>query len=217
MLKRTVPGFMLKFLLLAFIFAISSGCIYLDMSMLDTAEPLQQWRPAAQAYTGDGIDIDTAVFIPEIEGNSFEENYTHEKASKGTVSGFKGALGLGDDYELGVKSWQGEGRGYKLNIKKRFFYQDSISIAISPAVYQLSKQNDDHKFLYGLELPIMLTYRPAKFLAGTLQAHYNIDNYSREFDDNTGSGNETYGPYRLEHFGRDWRAQNHCFLCKPLW
>ncbi len=191
----------MKFLILIFACMVLSGCVYLDMSMLDSAEPLQMGKPSAQAYLGQGIDIDTAVFI---QGIDYDENYqpeSTEHASGGGVQGYKGAIGLGGDFELGLKSWLGEGRGYKVNLKKRFYHQDSISVSISPAVYQLDKKGDEERYLYGWEIPLMVTYKPAKFLSGTLQVHYNVDNYTREYGDVNGFNYKSKGQYRLEHVG----------------
>ena len=191
----------MKLLLLLFICLMMTGCVYLDTTNLDTAEPLKAGRPSAQVYVGEGIDVDTAIFIPGIFHFTNNDNVSHDKAQNGVTDGAKLAMGLGYDYELGFKTWQGQGSGYKVNVKKRFYQKDNVSIATSPAVYYLTKKEEYNKTLYGLEVPVMLTYRPAKFIAGTFQVHYNIDEFSRDGFDSNGNPTHTYGPYRFEHYG----------------
>lgn len=191
----------MRFLILACISILLSGCVYLDMAMLDTAEPLRQHKISTQVYMGYGLDMDTAVFLPVTDYDPEEQQESDHEAQGGTVTGLKGAIGLGEDYEVGLKTWQGEGKGYKLNLKKRLYNQDSISIAINPSVYVLSKHSDHNKLLYGVQIPVMLTYKPAKFLYATLQAHYNIDKYSREYDLYNASEASEERSFQLEHYG----------------
>jgi hypothetical protein len=178
------------------------------MAMQDTAEPLQPLKPAAQVYTAEGIDLDTAIFIPGVDYDPETDNEDSRKAEGGGVSGFKGRIGLPDDFELGFTNWEGEGKGYKLNLKKRFYHQGNFSAALNPNIYQLTKPENEngegYRYLYGWQIPLLLTYRPGKLLAGTLEFHYNKDNFTKQYYDSHNPGLNNEAEFDFEHYGIIW-------------
>lgn len=191
----------MKFALLAFVSLLCFGCVYLDTSMLDTAEPLRPGKPEFQYYWANGLDLDTAVFIPNIDYNPDTQPQPDSKAGTGTLHGIKVALGIGYDSEVAIKFWAGEGEGVKGSIKKRIFKQDDLSVAINPGYTYLRNNDNDLREVTGVELPLICTFRPTQGVALTVQGHYNLDMYSRDVVYNNSNETTTKGPYNITHYG----------------
>ncbi len=192
----------MKFVLLMFVCCLLGGCLYMNVSMLDTAEPLRPAKPEIQFFTANGIDLDTAVFIPGEDYPPEQDPETNPHAKNGDISGTKIALGIGYDAELGVKRWVGEGAGYKYYLKRRIYHKGNHSVALSPAYYHLDKNETDmRKNVTGWELPLLFTYQPHKVLAGTLQFRYNRTDYLQKMKPSNGNPAYERGPFTIEHFG----------------
>lgn len=174
-----------------------AGCVYLDNTMLDSAEPLRPGKPEIQLYTGTGFDV-SSVVIKEESVPCYPDG---KRASEGQVWGCKTAIGLGNDFELGYKSWTGEGVGSRLILKKRFYYDGDYSIAVSPSGYFLKKKSGYDREVYGWEAPVLITYRPIEQMGFTMKLHYSNALYSESYRDDQYMQNVTRGPYKIEHFG----------------
>jgi hypothetical protein len=204
MLSYCRGGEAMRKVLMLMLGCLCTGCVYLDQTMLDTAEPLKSGKPEFQFYTGSGIDLDSAVKIPYVDYNPDTDLTPDDAITGGGVTGFKLALGLGSDYEIGIRTWSGEGQGYKLNLKKRFYNRDSLSLAINPNVFYLFKGNSDNegkREIRGWQLPVMATVRVHKTVAFTLQLQVERDYYYRDVYNDQLLDFKTYGPYHIDHAG----------------
>jgi len=191
----------LKTGILLLIGCLCSSCVYLDIAMLDTAEPLAKGKPEFQVYYAKGIDLDSAVFIRGVNVDENDDWTEFGNAVGGNVTGGKVALGIGMDSEIGLKGWEGEGSGVKASFKKRFYHNKGLSVAINPAFFHLKNNDGDDRVVNGLEIPVLATFRPVSFVALTLQTHYNFDMYSRYLESTDGITTRQKGPYNIQHAG----------------
>jgi hypothetical protein len=128
---------------------------------------------------------------------------------------------LGNDYELNFKTWDGEGRGNRLALKKRFYHNGPFSFAVKPSIYYLNNIKDGGRQAFGWQAPLIISAKPAPFLTYTIQGSYAKDYYYKDFEDqDTGIISEA-GPYIINHGGVTAGARvtvkNAVIYCEWSW
>jgi hypothetical protein len=194
----------MKLLLLSFVLLLLCGCAVMDISVMDTAEPLQPGKVKIETYAGTGLILESTVY-----DNVVETGESH-KAAIWPVNGFRLGMGIADKTEAGGKVWfTGFSAGAKAYLKYLLQQNNDTYYAIIPAITYVkakdqsnnNSSNLDYEYKsVGAELPFLVTRKVSEYLSLTAAARLNYN--SLEYSLYGGSSpSDKHGPYSVVHGG----------------
>ncbi|HNX37595.1 MAG TPA: hypothetical protein PL124_04545 [Candidatus Cloacimonadota bacterium] len=179
-------------LMIAVIFL--GGCVAMDISSMNTAEPLGTNRVRFGYNTGMGASMNYVADWQNFVQNNEEDDLTFPGEM---ISSFEGAIGVTDHSDLGAKAWAGLGSAGVKILYKNSFPQTSpgtysaIIPSLAYANTNVGYENDDgedlfdHYSVVGPECQFLLTKKASQYFSMTLAGQagaylYNVDEDSEK-------------------------------------
>jgi hypothetical protein len=195
--------------LLAFsVILLLCGCAVMDVSVMDTAEPLKKGSFKIETYANSGLVLESTVHTWEDDPDNPYMNIIWP------VAGLKFGTGISDSSEVGVKGWLALGSyGGKAYYKYLLDRKGNVYTSIMPALTCTGVNNDskydyheDHYdsnqkyFAIGAELPYLITNKLSEYVSFTAAARINYNYFRYQFVDENGDLIK-HGPYHIVHGG----------------
>lgn len=191
----------MKAILILIVALLLSGCVAMDVSNLETAEPLRKGKMRIGINSGLGMDLTKMV-----ENES--EELVVDDLPVAAISGFQMQYGLTGDLDLGGRVWTGgSSTGFTAYLKKTLSqngegksvaFAPGLSVGRSEGVYsEDGDQSSDWYTAAEASARVMLTQRWSRGAAGTVGARVGLAYY----DGDSGSAQEESSPEFLVHSG----------------
>ncbi|HRY84459.1 MAG TPA: hypothetical protein P5533_07475 [Candidatus Cloacimonadota bacterium] len=188
----------MKTLLLLPVLMVLSACVAMDVSNLETAEPLRKGKMRIGINSGIGLDL-TAMMESE------SESLISDEYPGAVISGFQAQYGLTGDLDLGARVWAGgSSTGFKAYLKKTLSQsEEGKSFAITPGFSfvrseaQYDIETDDYNDWYSAaegSVQVLLTKRWSKAAAGTISGRAGVAYYD---GDSTADRVEVYQDFMV--------------------
>ena len=176
---------------------VLSGCVAMDVSNLETAEPLHKGKMRIGVNSGLGLNLTNMV---EMES---EEMQLDDFPIAG-ISGIHLQYGLTEDMDLGARVWAGgSSSGFKAYLKKTFAQneEEGTTMAFAPGFSYVRSETDggsdspdpdikkDWFTAAEASVQIMMTKRWSKGVAGTIGGRVAIDYYDGDSAANQNENN----------------------------
>lgn len=194
----------MKLIILSSAFLLLCGCAVMDISVMDTAEPLQPGKVKLETYAGTGLILESTVY------DHVSETGESSRAAIWPLNGFKLGMGIADKTEAGGKIWfTGFSAGAKGYVKYLLKQEKNTYYSIIPAITYVKAKDEsnnnetnlDYEYKsIGAELPFLVTWKASEYVSLTAAARLNYN--SLEYSLFGGSNpSDKHGPYNVVHGG----------------